>query len=139
MIAEIHNKISQTNSNHSERLEDNLTGDFFGTLRYLPFERGLNYVLSTAQFNEENANIHWHKFINSLHGYPFNFQFWKRIQNDEIDLLLTSERAVIGIEVKLDSMLSSEDEDTEKPTDYIESKNQLARYSKIAPNGYYHL
>ncbi|WP_010632862.1 hypothetical protein [Sporolactobacillus vineae] len=131
MIAEIHNKISQTGSNLSDRLEDNLTGDFFGTLRYLPFEKGSKYVLATAQFHDKDANNHWKKFINSLHGYPFNFQFWKRIQNDEIDLLLTSERAVIGIEVKLDSMLSSEDEDTEKQTDYIHSQNQLARYSEM--------
>ena len=29
MLAEIHNKISQSGSNLSERLEDKLTGDFF--------------------------------------------------------------------------------------------------------------
>jgi|GEM_PF-4181867 len=34
MLAEIHNKISGTGSNLSDRLEDQLTGDFFGTLRY---------------------------------------------------------------------------------------------------------
>lgn len=33
MIVEIHNKVSQTVSNLFNRLEDNLTSDFFGTIR----------------------------------------------------------------------------------------------------------
>jgi hypothetical protein len=36
MIAEIENKISPTGSNLSDRLEDKLTGDVFGSLSYLP-------------------------------------------------------------------------------------------------------
>lgn len=45
VIAELHNKISQNGSNLSDRLEDQLTGDFFGSIRYLPFEIGLKPVL----------------------------------------------------------------------------------------------
>ncbi|MFU1797790.1 hypothetical protein ACM1RC_28260 [Paenibacillus azoreducens] len=33
MIAEIHSKISSSGSNLSNRLEDQLTGDFFGDIR----------------------------------------------------------------------------------------------------------
>ncbi|MEK4246582.1 hypothetical protein MKZ20_14770 [Psychrobacillus sp. FSL K6-2684] len=40
MIAEIRGKISRSGSNLTERLEDNLTGNVFGALRYLPYERG---------------------------------------------------------------------------------------------------
>lgn len=41
MIAEIHSKISSSGSNLSDRLEDQLTGDFFGAIGYLPFQVGL--------------------------------------------------------------------------------------------------
>jgi len=50
VLAEIKGKISQTGSNLSDRLEDKLTGDFFGTIRYLPFEIGLGPVLSKVRF-----------------------------------------------------------------------------------------
>ena len=40
MIAEIRGKISHTSSNLTERLEDHLTGNVFGSLRYLPFSLG---------------------------------------------------------------------------------------------------
>ncbi|WP_179863669.1 hypothetical protein [Bacillus toyonensis] len=46
MIAEIHGKISSDSSNLSERLEDKLTGDIFGSLRYLPYLKGLYQLLS---------------------------------------------------------------------------------------------
>lgn len=52
MIAEIHGKISATGSNLSDRLEDKLTGDIFGSLRYLPFELGIGPILSAAQIPE---------------------------------------------------------------------------------------
>jgi len=35
MISEIKGKISASGSNLTDRLEDKLTGDFFGTLQYL--------------------------------------------------------------------------------------------------------
>ena len=38
MIAEIYHKFSTD-------LEDVLTGDFFGAMRYMPFNRGLNQII----------------------------------------------------------------------------------------------
>ena len=46
MIAEIYHKFS-TNS------EDVLTGCFFGTMRYLPFRRGLNQVFTHYAVSED--------------------------------------------------------------------------------------
>jgi hypothetical protein len=52
LIAELHNKIS-AESNNLERSEDKLTGDFFGTLRYLPFEIGMKPILLPVRFKEK--------------------------------------------------------------------------------------
>ena len=45
MIAELHGKISSSGSNLSDHLEDKLTGDVFGVLRYLPFHIGMAQIL----------------------------------------------------------------------------------------------
>ena len=37
MIAEIHHKVFSN-------LEDELTGNFFGTMRYIPFQRGMKQI-----------------------------------------------------------------------------------------------
>lgn len=138
MLAEIHNKISQTGSNLSDRLEDKLTGDFFGTIRYLPFEHGLKHVLLTAQFSQVHTNQAWLDYIEGQKGYIGQLEFWHRDDVEgEIDLLITCEQAVIGIEVKYLSGLSSEDKDEDEddgdgsPIDYTDSVNQLARYSRM--------
>jgi len=49
MIAEIHGKLSSTGSNLSDRLEDQLTGDVFGTLRYIDNLVGLFPVLQKSE------------------------------------------------------------------------------------------
>jgi len=45
MIAEIHNKVSSSCSNLTERSEDALTGCFFGCMRYIPFNKRLKMRL----------------------------------------------------------------------------------------------
>ncbi|HDR7537277.1 hypothetical protein [Bacillus toyonensis] len=50
MIAEIYGKISSDGSNLSERLEDKLTGDIFGSLRYLPYRKELYQLVSGIKF-----------------------------------------------------------------------------------------
>lgn len=76
LIAELHNKISQNGSNLSDRLEDQLTGDFFGAIRYLPFEIGMRAVLSTVQFGNAQVNVEWANLKNSETGYSYNMEFW---------------------------------------------------------------
>ena len=48
MVEEFYGKISRSGSNLSDSLEDKLTGDFFGTLRYMEFCDGLQPILCGA-------------------------------------------------------------------------------------------
>ena len=131
MLAEIHNKISQSGSNLSDRLEDKLTGDFFGTIRYLSFEKGLIHIFKTVEFNQKPVNENWLRFIEGEKGYTTQIEFWHRDDEGEIDLLITNENVIIGVEVKYLSGLSSEDPDENSLIDEKESVNQLARYSRM--------
>ena len=49
MIEEIYRKIL-----HNE--EDELTGDFFGTIKYIPFQEGLGKIL-ISNLENDKANI----------------------------------------------------------------------------------
>ncbi|WP_206109520.1 hypothetical protein [Paenibacillus apii] len=132
MIAEIHNKISSTGSNLSDRLEDQLTGDFFGAMRYLPFQYGLRLVLQVVRFPDQaSAATGWDDFLNTAKDYKCESRFWYRHAEGEIDLILDHPEAVVGIEVKYGSGLSSEDEESDVIITPKESKQQLARYSRL--------
>ena len=48
MIAEIKGKVNMQNTNLTSLREDELTGNFFGNLRYIPFAKGLKKVLRNA-------------------------------------------------------------------------------------------
>lgn len=56
-IAEIKGKISSTGSNLSDRLEDLLTSDVFGPLRYLPFDEGLLPILKSATHWQNGSSL----------------------------------------------------------------------------------
>ena len=51
MIAEIYHKFSTD-------LEDVLTGDFFGAMRYMPFNRGLNQIFKNYAVSEDPQVTH---------------------------------------------------------------------------------
>jgi len=132
LISEIKGKISQSGSNLSDRFEDKLTGDFFGTIRYLPFEEGIKDILSQVQFNDTKVTSEWHKMLSTQIGFVANYTFWPKHPKGEIDLLIEFENVIIGIEVKYISGISSEDELTEiEPMNYKESVHQLSRYSDM--------
>jgi Holliday junction resolvase-like predicted endonuclease len=132
MISEIKGKISSTGSNLSDRLEDKLTGDFFGALRYLPFEQGLKGILEQVNFAEEGEQEVWGKFLAAQNGFQVDYKFWPKHAKGEIDLLLEFEDALIGIEVKYRSGISSEDEG--EVLNYAESLHQLSKYSHMIEN-----
>jgi hypothetical protein len=131
LLAEIHNKIATNGSNLTDRLEDNLTGDFFGALRYLPFEIGMKSVLSSVRFENNKLPQEWNRIIQKEKGYMQEMKFWYRHLEGEIDLLVPLENIILGIEVKYLSGISSEDENVDIIIDYQESCNQLARYSRM--------
>lgn len=135
MIAEIYSKVSSTNSNLSERLEDELTGNFFGNMRYISFNKGMKHILKNCVKSVENNYI-----FNNLNIEEWNncIEFWPREKECEIDIRISLENILIGIEVKLWSGLSSDDDkvniEQEIAIDeFIEekSKNQLARESQM--------
>lgn len=131
MLAEIHNKISRSGSNLSDRLEDQLTGDFFGAIRYLPMEIGVCSALSKVHFISDSAALTWEDSFENTTGYNYEFEFWRRHTEGEIDLILNLPDSVIGIEVKYRSGLSSDDEDLEETVDPEDSRHQLIRYSRM--------
>lgn len=135
MIAEIYSKVSSTNSNLSERLEDELTGNFFGNMRYISFNKGMKHILKNCVKPVENNYI-----FNNLNIEEWNncIKFWPREKECEIDIRISLENILIGIEVKLWSGLSSDDEVINIEKEIIEnnlieeeSENQLAIESRM--------
>ena len=124
MIAEIYHKISSSGTNLTDRLEDKLTGDVFGHLRYLPYEFGLQPVLKACTFSDEQIT-NYKTAIEETDR--FEYKFWPSHNEGEPDLILESGNAIILIEVKYRSGLSSDD-DIEDPE---QSKNQLSREARI--------
>jgi len=134
MIAEIHNKISRTGSNLHDRLENQLTGDFFGTLRYLPFTLGLLPVLEKARWMSGPDSQPLVPPSQEASEYSHRLRFWPRLPNGEIDVLLRMPARTCGIEVKYYSPISSDDpastdEGGAQPGAET-SKHQLARYAR---------
>ena len=136
MIAEIQGKISSTGSNLNERLEDNLTGNFFGTLRYMSFENGLKKILLQGVTPKNDNVIEIIKNIN-VEDWSDNISFWPYDKEGEIDVILDFDNCIIGIEVKYLSGISSDDDisnDENSFEDKIKedkSIQQLARESRI--------
>ena len=102
MIAEIYHKFSTD-------LEDVLTGDFFGAMRYMPFNRGLNQIVKNYAVSEDPQVTH---ILSNAADDDFNFEFWKRSENGlvEIDGFIPLTSVEIGIEVKYRSGLSGGDQ-----------------------------
>ena len=102
MIAEIYHKFSTD-------LEDVLTGDFFGAMRYMPFNRGLNQIFKNYAVSEDPQVTH---ILSNAADDDFNFEFWKRSENGlvEIDGFIPLTSVEIGIEVKYRSGLSGWDQ-----------------------------
>lgn len=123
-IAEIKGKISETGSNLSERMEDLLTSDVFGSFRYLPAAKGLLPFLKTAK-SCEGILLDIPSSINRI-----RYVFWPYLRTQgcnpcEPDVLIGLETDqglhLILIEAKYYSGLSSEEDDREEPN------GQLAR------------
>lgn len=134
MIAEINGKISRSGSNLNERLEDNLTGNIFGTLRYMSFNNGMKKILLNGITPKNNYLLDIINNIN-LSSWSENIKFWPYDKEGEIDILMEFESCIIGIEVKYLSGISSDDgvsnEMNLDKDDNQESIQQLARESRI--------
>ena len=136
MIAEIKGKISSSGSNLHDRLEDNLTGNVFGSLRYIPFDLAMKQILTNAIYPRDlSAHIQnvqasfWNK----------NLEFWPYDEEGELDAIIDFDDILIGIEVKFLSGLSSDDsmdfseasKETSAEDEKNQSQHQLSRESRI--------
>jgi len=121
-IAEIHGKISETGTNLSERMEDLLTADIVGCMRYLSADKLLIPFLNTSYSYKGNPlNI-------PDHALKVHYLFWPSIRIKgctpcQPDVLLSIETTVgfhcIIIEAKYFSGLSSEADDNTEPNDQL--------------------
>ena len=117
MVEEFYGKISRSGSNLSDKLEDKLTGDFFGTFRYMDFCDGLQPILcgalrkSKKQQEEAQDAIQLLENVNCTNiSDEEHIKFWPKHDLGELDVLLEFDTCCIGIEVKLNSGLSSDDQ-----------------------------
>ena len=116
MVEEFYGKISRSGSNLSDNLEDKLTGDFFGTLRYMDFCDGLQPILcgalrkSEKHQEESQTAILLIENVNCTNMREEHIKFWPKHDRGELDVLLEFDNCCIGIEVKLNSGLSSDDQ-----------------------------
>jgi hypothetical protein len=124
VIAELYGKISSRGTNLRETLEDNLTGNVFGTLRYIPFSKGIKRILLTA-VDEKCFDTY------EAEEWAERIEFWPYHKEGEIDLVINLNLVTIGIEVKYNSGLSSEDDVSNEEDNKEISRNQLARESRI--------
>lgn len=94
----------------------------------MPFERGLGALLSHAI--QPRALAAPFPLLRTGYWAP-QLKLWPYDVEGELDVLIEFEQLIIGIEVKLFSSLSSDD-DIHNVDDVLEkSKNQLARESRI--------
>lgn len=102
MIAEIYHKITS-------KYEDELTGNFFGTMRYIPFQRGLKQIFLNSL---NSKDLTCFNLLSNITENDFEFSFWKnsKLGLGEIDGVLTVGNVAIGIEVKYFSELSGDDQ-----------------------------
>ena len=132
MLAELYGKISQSGNDLNGKLEDDLTGNFFGSLRYIPFGKALQKIFVQAVYPpnlaKRIANISagfWNQYI----------KFWPNNPQGEIDVLIDFPETTIGVEVKYRSGLSSDDavDNSTKSAEeeYELSIQQLAREARI--------
>ena len=117
MVEEFYGKISRSGSNLSDNLEDKLTGDFFGTLRYMDFCDGLQPILCGALRKSEKQQETSQDAIQLLKNVNCtnirdeeHIKFWPKHDLGELDVLLDFDNCCIGIEVKFQSGLSSDDQ-----------------------------
>ena len=116
MVEEFYGKISRSGSNLSDNLEDKLTGDFFGTLRYMDFYDGLQPILcgalrkSEKHQEESQTAIQLIENMNCTNIREEHIKFWPKHDRGELDVLLEYDNCCIGIEVKFQSGLSSDDQ-----------------------------
>ena len=132
MIAEIKGKVNRRNTNLTELGEDELTGNFFGSMRYIPFIKGLKKILKNSIRPVELQNM-----MDEIDEYYWNDNifFWDKVRENEnlteLDVRMDFPTITIGIEVKYRGGLSSEDMEDNESISAENSVNQLSREARV--------
>ena len=122
-VAEIHGKISETGTNLSERMEDLLTSDIFGCMRYLPPHKVLLPFLGRAHSFHGNTLTVLDKII-KVH---YSFWPWLKLPGRipcEPDVVIgleteSSQVHLVLVEAKYYSGLSSKEDERVEPNDQL--------------------
>ncbi len=118
-LAEVHGKISGSGSNVTDRLEDLLTSDLFGPLRYLPFESGLKPIL------ESSINLHTENKLDigstSVEDF-YEVDFWPRFKTCEPDVVIYTEDHIVLVEAKY---LSGKSGHYQEDQEYDDGESEL--------------
>lgn len=137
MIAEIKGRVNTKNTNLTELREDELTGNFFGNMRYIPFTKGMKKVLKNAIRPVEPQNLaELQNMIDEIDTYYWNDNIflWDKVRENgnitEPDVRMDFSTVIIGIEVKYRSGLSSEDREDDEDISAENSRNQLSREAR---------
>ncbi len=134
-IAEIRGKISDTGINLSERMEDLLTSDIFGCMRYLPPEKVLLPFLHTAY------SLHGNIFTIPDGIIKIHYSFWPWLKlpgcipcEPDVVLGLETEGCAVHValvEAKYYSGLSSEEGESSEPNDQL--ARELDNLDAVSP------
>jgi hypothetical protein len=122
-VAEIRGKISGAGVNLSERMEDLLTSDIFGCMRYLPIKKTL------IPFLERAHSFHGNSFTVPDKVIKVYYSFWPWLELPgcipcEPDIMLGLETVgrelhLVLVEIKYYSGLSSEEDERAEPNDQL--------------------
>jgi hypothetical protein len=101
--------LAEINHKFRSSLEDELTGNFFGTMRYMPFSRGLKIIFEKC-IKTDDCQVK--QIFQGVNQDKFKFDFWKcsDLKLGEIDAYMKLDNLSIGIEVKYNSGLSGDDQ-----------------------------
>lgn len=102
LLAEIRNKLSENFIYRAKSSEDQLTGNLFGALRYLPFDKGLRQLLLQAKGHDKVLRA----LLEQEQLSEYEIKLWYKYGEVELDVLIETPTLTIGLEVKYNSELS---------------------------------
>lgn len=126
-----------------EDMEDLLTSNVFGVIKYLPLEDGLRPILACCSDLDGNVPTNALKAIESVDGMP-KYEFWPRMQETECrecepDVIITiplanNRKIIVLVEAKYLSGKSSEAGEGAAPDDQVAREWDNLRRRTIQEN-----
>lgn len=116
---------------HKASDEDILTGEFFGCIRYISFQKVMKEILVNTVYPLETRRL-LRNIEDTIWANKVNF--WDRLKNHgrtvELDVRIDFDKYILGIEVKNQSGLSSNDNKQNNLNSEM-SNNQLSKEARL--------